>query len=186
MKFAVVILMILCFGVIGVNCYASESVAFSNTYWTDTGLDLCSGTVIHVVATGLWNPWEGGLEPCDANGMAGDSSDRFLDANGERYAALIGYVGANPPAAGSFGWMAEEEKSACRAQMFLLGTDVLVKTPATGRLYLAMNDDAVSGNTSDNTGSLKVDITVVPEPSTLLALTGALGCMLPVIRRRFK
>ena len=160
----------------------------SEGWWVSTGLNLSQGDVLHVTATGQWNAWLGWDEWCGADGSSFKWNDQFLDpygsgSNAEHFAALIGYVGVTPPPIGSYYWMTEPERLAEISRMVLLGSDVHVTAPASGLLWLGMNDDAYSGNVSDNAGQLDVTVALVPEPTgVVLLISGLMGSVLPLWR----
>jgi hypothetical protein len=163
----------------------------SQGWWVSTGLVLNAGDVIHVVATGTWNPWVGQTDYCGAEGSSFEWSDQFLNAYGvgaggggvgylQNFGALIGFVGSTPPLIGSYLGMTTQERLNQINSMVLMGSNVCVTSPASGMLWLGMNDDAYSGNCQDNAGALTV--TVTPEPATLLLL--GLGGLALLRKRR--
>lgn len=128
-------------------------------FWVNTGINLNQGDALHITATGSWSATLG--EFYGADGTDYQWVDQFLNANywaGSRdhFGALIAYVGDTPPAIGSYENLSVDERQAYINSMMLLGSDVTVTAPATGKLWLAMNDDAYSGNLDDNAGSLSV------------------------------
>jgi hypothetical protein len=72
------------------------------------------------------------------------------------WAALIGYIGSNPPAPGSF----HSRSTLTEAQkIFLVGRRFLGSAPRPGTLWLSINDDAYSGFRADNRGQVVASIT---------------------------
>jgi hypothetical protein len=52
---------------------------------------------------------------------------------------------------------------------FLTGNSVTFEAGNSGDLYFTINDDASGADYSDNSGRLDVQLTVVPEPTTMIA-----------------
>jgi len=106
----------------------------TNQTWTNSGVDVRAGEVVHFQARGTTtlsqNPNDSGT-PAGANDgrMAGNSP-----IPGVTGGMLIGRVGNSQP--------------------FAIGAQTDVTMPATGRLFLGVNDDFVG----DNVGSFVVDI----------------------------
>lgn len=139
----------------------------ANGWWVDTGLDLKAGELIRVSASGQWAAAE---KMHDADGMTAMKwPDQFMNPYGweanqvnGNLGRLIGYIGDSPPAIGSFKDMPVPQRQSFIRRMALLGTNVVVRAPQAGRLFLGMNDDAYLANTSDKRGSLTVAV-VRPE-----------------------
>lgn len=152
-----------------------------SSWWVYTGLSLEAGESFNVSATGEWSAWIGATGMTDADGSTYLWCDQFLNAYGVgnnigNFGALIGYIGDAPPAVGSYASMTVDERLDAISRMVLLGTDVDAIAPVSGALWLGMNDDAYSGNDSDNIGQLSVTVNTdtvpknepVPEPATIL------------------
>jgi hypothetical protein len=120
----------------------------ANPLWTDTGVTLATTdlAVIHD-AEGAWrwdwSSWWGGPEG-DANAGKGDN---FLTSVPK--ASLIGFVGASPSGAG------QDDPS-----FFAVGRASVSVSGRAGKLWLGFNDDAISGNTGDNLGSVTAIVSV--------------------------
>jgi hypothetical protein len=70
---------------------------------------------------------------------------------------LISYTGSSPPGVGSY----VSKAVADQARLIDgVGSHLDGNWPYTGELWLAFNDDAYSGNTSDNSGQVTATITV--------------------------
>jgi hypothetical protein len=136
--------------------------------WVDTGALIAAGAGFTITASGSWTP---GLPETGYVGPDGSATlwaDNFLNIADigvcagcassvtEGWGALVGYIGDSPPAPGSYAGssavLAEAES------VFFVGSDLAETAWRTGELWLAMNDDAYSGNTSDNLGSVTVAI----------------------------
>jgi hypothetical protein len=133
-------------------------------FWVDSGITLNQGDIINVTASGSWSATLG--EFYGADGTDYQWCDQFLNpnywaGNTDHFGALICYIGETPPAVGSYETMTVEERQAYIDDMLLLGSDATVTAPVGGRLWFAMNDDAYSGNISDNQGNLHVVVTEV-------------------------
>jgi len=107
----------------------------TNQQWTNTGMDVRRGEVVHFRASGSVVLSQNGNDygsPSGANNgrMAGNSP-----LPGVTGGMLIGRVGNSRP--------------------FVVGSESDVTMPANGRLYLGINDDYVN----DNEGSFVVDVT---------------------------
>jgi len=105
-----------------------------NQVWTNSGIDVRRGDIIHFRASGnvglSTNPSDYATPSGAADGrMAGNSPLRGVTGG-----LLIGRVGNSQP--------------------FAIGTESDVTMPANGRLYFGVNDDDVR----DNTGSFIVDM----------------------------
>jgi hypothetical protein len=71
--------------------------------------------------------------------------------------------------------------------MVVLGSNVHVIAPLSGALWLGMNDDAYSGNLSDNSGAIQVNVRVtspVPEPETYALMLAGLAVVGAAVKRR--
>src|SRR5207249_2401839 len=75
------------------------------------------------------------------------------------WVALIGYIGSNPPGFGSY---TSTSILPDAQRVFLLGSSVTVTAAFGGTLYLGFNDDAYSGNVTDNSGSVSATVTTAP------------------------
>lgn len=111
----------------------------ANIEWFDTGIDVQASFLFFLTinATGNWTNLPGG----QSVGPAGYGSLRLPNAiaPGEPFAALIGRIDET---------------------IFAIGDRFKGRSPATGRLYLAMND--ITGTFGDNSGELTV---VVDQPT---------------------
>ena len=132
--------------------------------WVDTGVSVGAGDMISVTATGSWSPGAPELGYVGPDGSNISWGDNFLNLTDigkctfcagtltAHWAALIGYIGSNPPPVGSYAntttWIAEG------AKVFFVGSDSTTTSIYSGSLWLAFNDDAYSANTSDNSGEV--------------------------------
>lgn len=150
---------------------ANVSVS-SNVVWQDTGITLSAGDKLTVSATGSWSadPTDG---PTSPDGYTQLSADNFLNLTDigvcggcattqtPHWGALIGYIGNNPPAAGSYtstSILPEAQK------VFVVGSNYQASAPLAGELWLTFNDDAYSANTGDNAGQVTATVTDTPLP----------------------
>lgn len=121
------------FGAKEVWAQSSTLVLPANVEWLDTGIDVQSGVVfvLTISATGSWSNVAAG----QAVGAVGYGSLRLPNAIApdEPFASLIGRVNGT---------------------VFGIGERFGGSSPATGRLFLAMND--VPGTFGDNSGALTV------------------------------
>ncbi|MGH9222690.1 MAG: caspase family protein [Acidimicrobiales bacterium] len=106
-----------------------KSVVLPGTVlWTDTGVDVRAGQTLEVTATGVVNTAvdiPNRSSPPD--GIAGEENSENNVVGGTRHAAVIGRIGTN-------------------GQPFLVGSSLRRAAPATGRLYLGINDKGVANN----------------------------------------
>jgi hypothetical protein len=107
----------------------------TNQEWTNTGFDVTRGETIHFRATG--------------NAMLSQNSGDY----GTPAGASNGRLAGNSPMPGVTGGMLIGRVGNSRP--FVVGSERDVTMPASGRLYLGINDDYVG----DNEGSFVVDIT---------------------------
>jgi hypothetical protein len=137
--------------------------------WVNTGLQVASGDVVTIHAHGSWTP--DGVNYTGPNGFGSSptSADNFFNltdlgacadcatTHDPNWSALIGYTGNSPPAPGSY----TSTTTAPQARLITLLSDSFSATwPYSGELWLGFNDDAYSGNVSDNSGQVTADITV--------------------------
>jgi serine/threonine-protein kinase len=136
----------------------------------DTGITVGQGETVTITASGSWTP--DGVNWTDPDGFDSsmESADNYLNLTDlgacstcartqyPEYAALMSYTGDNSPQPGSY----TSTSVASQAQLIdYVGSDLQTAGwPYSGELWLGMNDDAYSGNTSDNSGSVTATITV--------------------------
>ncbi len=138
----------------------------ANTIWSNTALAVSQGDTITLSASGQWRPDTGQLVGPD--GRAQPWPDNFLNltdlgacascatTNTPHYAALIAYIGSAPPAAGSYTSTAVLPEA---QKVFFVGSSYSSTAANTGQLWLGFNDDAYSGNTGDNSGTVTATVT---------------------------
>jgi hypothetical protein len=137
--------------------------------WVDTGLSLSPADVVDVTAQGSWTPDGVNITGPDGFGSSLLSAGNFFNLTDlgvcadcaptkyPHWAMLISYTGSSPPAVGSY----TSEAVASQARLIDgVGSHLDGNWPYTGELWLAFNDDAYSGNTSDNSGQVTATITV--------------------------
>lgn len=124
---------------LGSECVHAQGTTVTvpaNVEWLDTGIDVKAGNLypLKISATGSWTNVPGG----QAVGAAGYGSLRLPNAAAptEPFASLIGKVNGT---------------------IFEIGAGFGKKSPAAGRLFLAMNE--VPGTYGDNSGELIVVVT---------------------------
>jgi hypothetical protein len=149
------------------------------TPWFDTGIDITAGWQLRVGATGLvtYNTGLPGTAVADANGgdwLGGNFFSTAVYSNAEIH-SLIGKIGGttdlntgNPVPSGLLGQGAG-----------FVGKSYTNLILNSGRLFLGYNDEPPYF--FDNAGSFAVNITVVPEPSTIGLL--GLGILLLLGKR---
>jgi hypothetical protein len=163
-------------------------------WWTNSGLVVRAGDAIDVTSTGVWNAFDGNY---GADGSTVWWPDQFLSPLGAfsgdptpvgtHFGGLIGYIGETPPPVGSYLGMSVEQRLEQIARMVVLGSNVHVIAPLSGALWLGMNDDAYSGNLSDNSGAIQVNVRVtspVPEPETYALMLAGLAVVGAAVKRR--
>jgi hypothetical protein len=163
------------------NAQTLSLTVTANPLWTDTGIYLLSGQSVTATASGSWNPWTGVVAPCGPDGAptSPDWNDSFLQ--GINCASLIAYVGTDP----FQGHWGDPTFWPRTSGYWEIGSSGGFTSPSTGELWFGFNDDAVTENAVDNSGSVTAEITVVPEPSTF-ALAGLAGLGLLAFSRRKK
>jgi hypothetical protein len=139
----------------------------ASSLWTDTSINLELGTTVTITASGSWS-WAYGAT-C---GPTGDPTDTTPDLSDDFYSgalkgALLAYIGADPTQS-HFGDASFWPQA---SGYWLVGNSLQFTSLYSGELWLGMNDDAGSKNTYDNSGSLTVEVTTVPEPGSLALAT---------------
>ena len=138
---------------------ASVVTVTANPLWTNTGIiSTSSDTMTIYGAAGAWDWGKGG----GTTGPDGDSNPAYawdFWVTSGRQGQLIGFVGTDVPD------VVQQDNS----RLFVVGTGTIVLTGVQGTLWLGMNDDYSSHNTSDNSGSVTVHVdegVVTPPPPT--------------------
>jgi hypothetical protein len=157
--------------------------AKNNSSTGGLGLDtitLSAGQSFSVLASEL-DLWNAGALPrfSNANGLIGNVFATGSDESGQAVGTLISKSFGNYTQNGftaAYGQLVGQVGS----QYFALGTNTTATTTSAGTLKLFYWDS----NASDNTGSIAVSITSVPEPETYAMLLAGLGLMGAVARRR--
>lgn len=130
------VFVVLASGVSGARVTAQTVNVPANVEWFDTGIDVRAGAayLLSIGATGQWTNIVGG-QLVDAAGYGSLKLSNAL-APTLAFGSLIGRV---------------------NGIVFAVGTSFRGRSPASGRLYLSMND--VPGTFADNTGQLTVVVT---------------------------
>ena len=147
----------------------------ANGGWVNTGINLQPNDLLVIHAEGSWTTDNGASGYFGPDGSTKTNADNFfnlidigkVNSYGAKFkegdlGALIGYIGDNPPKFGSY------ISSAIRPEakkVFLVGSNSNHKKTQSGTLWLNINDDAYSGYTSDNKGSVSATIEVDPQNS---------------------
>jgi len=141
----------------------------ANAIWADTGIHVSAGDIVAITASGRWTP--NGVNYTGPNGFgySREWPDNFFNLADlgacadcastltPFWSELISYTGSSPPAAGSY------TSTAIAPQAKLIGRvgrNFNGPWPYSGELWLGFNDDAYSGNTSDNYGQVTATVTV--------------------------
>lgn len=168
----------------------------STAQWVNTGLHVRAGDQIRITASGSWYPGQPETAGVGPNGSSTAWADNFLNTTDlgvcaycashatPHWAALIGYIGSNPPGPGSYagegaGYSSVEStpvESTPEAvaqysvyvppayseaqKVFFVGGNYHAYASSEGTLWLNFNDAAYSGVTSDNWGQVTASITV--------------------------
>jgi hypothetical protein len=144
------------------------SVPAASYGWVDFGVNVAGDYEVTASGTWAWGPGDDTTATGnDAQGYAW-IYDEFY--SGAQKGGLVAYVGASAPAnsivqgsvppAGKPGYYTIQDGN----QSIDFGTG--------GEIYFVINDDAVTGGWSDNSGSLNVDLTAAPEPTAMTLMTG--------------
>jgi pimeloyl-ACP methyl ester carboxylesterase len=140
----------------------------ANAGWIDTGIRLNQNDLVNFTATGSWTA--DGANYTDPYGYTQRSADNYFNTQDLGVCAfcattqmtdwgmLIGYLGNSPPEPGSYTSTGVAPQTKL---MFQIGGGFGQATYGAGELWLAMNDDAYSGNTADNHGQVTATITVI-------------------------
>jgi len=159
-RFVVALLFVTAVTVAGQSCGFTVNVSSLFVQLSQgTGIGVTAGTMVHFQATGTWC-WGYPAFCSDANGTPGrpgpDEHPTLLDGPGYYFGQLIGRV----------------VSGSTTTSYFLIGSSNTVVMPATGQLYLAMNErvglDYPSEWYFDNRGSISVVV-------ALLNATGVSG-----------
>ena len=121
-----------------------------------------------ITASGQWTPDGSDYTGPDGFDYSFQSPDNYLNladlgtcadcasTDFPQWAALMSYTGDSPPQPGSY---TSTSAGPQRELIDFVGSSLQTNWPYTGELWLGMNDDAYSANTSDNYGDVTVTIT---------------------------
>jgi hypothetical protein len=127
----------------------------ANPPWTDTGLILSSGDVVSITASGLWC-----CTPLFCTGPDGDywttHWDDWQHFDDNDKGRLIGFVGPDPYQ----GHWGDADFFPQPSGYISIGSTATFIVTSPGRLWVGINDGAVSMEVDDNSGSVIADITV--------------------------
>ena len=144
-------------------------VVAADAGWVESGVAVTVGQTLDIEASGQWAPGppESGDVGPDGSSIAwGDSFLNLTDFGscwgcagtlGPSWAALVGYIGDNPPPPGSY---TDASEYAEATHVFLVGSGTRATADRSSELWFAMNDDAYSGDTSDNSGDMTVSVAI--------------------------
>lgn len=146
----------------------------TDVQWVNTGITLNEGDTLAISATGSWSagPNAGFTGP---DGYSQPYTDHFLNLTDlgacsdcastdvPGWGALVGYIGNNPPAAGSYTSTSIRPEA---QRVFLVGSSFQSSRLPAGTLWLVFSDDAYSAYTSDNSGQVTATLTLTV-PQTL-------------------
>src|SRR3972149_8651637 len=129
-------------------------IVTANPLWTDTGLNINIGDIVNITAKGNWNYGYGKIGP------DGDFSkhpwDLFLSTPKNIQGQLIAFIGSDPYQ-GNWGNKSFFPQKIGYLNIGHKGSFISNKS---GKLWLGINDDAVSKYIKDNFGSLKASIKI--------------------------
>ena len=141
----------------------------ANGGWVDTGLRVDPSHYVTINASGSWSPDGVNYTGPDGFLYSLESADNYYNTNDlgvcatcattdyPFWAELISYTGSAPPEPGSY----TSTTVASQAKLIDgVGHSFQGPWPYTGELWLGFNDDAYSGNTSDNRGEVTATITI--------------------------
>jgi hypothetical protein len=148
----------------------------ANAGWTNTNLDVKAGKPLSIKASGTWTDGSSTVGPSGSTRAWPDNFFNLTDlgvcsvcarTDADHWDALIGYIGNSPPAPGSYTSKAALPEA---KKIFLVGGNFNANAPRTGRLWLAMNADAYSGYTVDNSGQVTAIIKQSSTPAKPLSI----------------
>jgi len=124
--------------------------------WNDTGISLTNGEAITINANGIWI-YDSTPEGGGADGFinTGEIFDTFISNTNDLYSpngvhgSVIAYIGTNPISGGNF---------PTNIGYWEIGSSSQFVAPASGKLWLGNNDDAITTNYDDNVGSVNAQI----------------------------
>jgi len=144
----------------------SVSVA-ANAGWTNTGIDVQATNPLMIIASGTWTDGASTVGPAGSKDAWPDNFFNLTDlgvcnvcarTKVGNWDALIGYIGNSPPTPGSY---TSDAVLSDAKKIFLVGANYSAsRAPGTGRLWLAMNADAYSGYTVDNSGQVTATVSL--------------------------
>jgi hypothetical protein len=141
--------------------------------WVDTRISLNRTDSVTISASGSWTPDGVDYTGPDGFGYSMMSPDNYRNISDlgvcgtcatsayPEWAALMFYMGSDPPQPGSYTSTAVAPQ-ADRVDYVGSSLTTTKSWPYPGELWLGINDDAYSGNTSDNYGQVTAVITVTP------------------------
>jgi hypothetical protein len=146
---------------------ASFTVQANQAAWQDSSMSVVAGQWYTLTASGLWTGGALGLY-----GPVGTTWDPGYNmwVNGPHWGALVASIGqivGTVPPLTAVSDIIPVPVPAFRP--FLTGNSVTFEAGSSGDLYFTINDDASGADYSDNSGHLDVQLTAVPEPTTIIA-----------------
>ena len=123
-------------GVTGTSGVSRDVRVDSRARWTDTGVDVRAGEMIAIDARGTVRLGPNESETAGVEGTVGGGRDRGAPMANQPEGGLIARIGNSP--------------------VFYIGERNAVRAPATGRLYLGVND----GDLANNAGDFQVVVAV--------------------------
>jgi hypothetical protein len=121
--------------------------------WTDAQLSVSAGDTVTITASGRWSWGDAIVGP---DGGPRPDRDVFQEFDGNDKGRLIGFIGPDPYQ----GHYPDQGFFPQRAGYLSIGSSTTFTAHASGRLWLGFNDDAASGTTVDNSGSVTAVITI--------------------------
>jgi hypothetical protein len=146
---------------------ASEITVDATVNWVNTGIQVNVGDALTITATGAWTPGPPEYGMVGPDGSLIEWPDNFLNLADigtcaycattptPHWAALIGYIGENPPGPGSY---TSYDVIPEAMRIFVVGSNFITNSVLGGTLWLNFNDAAYSSVTSDNSGEVIAQI----------------------------
>jgi hypothetical protein len=134
----------------------------ANPLWTDTGITLTRGEAVSISATGSWNYSTGNIGPDGDPNYFGGYWDEFGFFDTADHGRLLGFIGTDP-FQGQWGNRSFFPQT---SRYISIGSGRTFAAATAGRLWLGINDDAITKQVADNSGQLVATITLGSSDTT--------------------